>query len=155
MAGIWSRSMPFKIIITTRGQIMNSTLQIVPFRKKRAGFKYIAALILIGCSGGVMPRSTNKIARIPFQGRFLAGFLLWSLAGLLSLHFHIFIAKLFFYSFLIILLSYQVFWKLTFLFSNKIKYSSVLISIKSDWSILRFMSIQVLAFVDSDCLKNR
>ena len=25
-----------------------------------------AALLLIGCGGGVMPRSTNKIARIPF-----------------------------------------------------------------------------------------
>ena len=37
------------------------------------------ALILIGCGVGMMPCSTNKIARIPFQCQFLAGFFLWSL----------------------------------------------------------------------------
>ena len=39
-----------------------------------------AVFVLIGCGGGVIPRSTNKIARIPFKCRFLTEFFLSALA---------------------------------------------------------------------------
>ena len=74
---------------------MNCPFLIFPFRGpngKRTASSAFAALILIGCGGGVMPRSTNKIAMIPFQCLFLAGF---SFCGsLLSLRFYKFILVL-------------------------------------------------------------
>ena len=82
-------------------------------------------------------------------------FFLWPI-GRLSFRFHKFKAKLFFhlYSFLIILLRCRV-WKLIFLVfeRNKILFGSCL-AINSDWSILRFMSFQVIAWC-VDCYKKR
>ena len=103
-----------------------------------------AALILLGCGGGMMPRSTNKIARIPLHCRFLVGFFF---EGAFCRFVFANLMQSFFSS---VQYSYHYFdlsgfWKLTFLFSNKIKYSTVLLLINSDWSILRFMSIRVLA----------
>ena len=61
---------------------------------KCVGFKCInchGTLVLIGCSGGVMPCSTNKIMRIPFSASFWWDFFYGHLQ---SLPFHKFILVL-------------------------------------------------------------
>ena len=92
--------------------------------------KTFAALILTGCGSGVMPCSTNEIARIPFQCRILEGFFC---ERLLLLRFHKFKAKLvLFVQFSYHMFDMSGFRKLTFLFLKQAKYSSVLVSIKTD-----------------------